>query len=80
MLETKLAVTFTLLSNFDEPTTKQKINMSKDTYEYMVSTPTNNNNARIWVSLPIAKRLHFHLNPIKEYLGALSYKYEILDT
>lgn len=70
----------------------QHINIYKEAYDYMVSTPTSpklakpikfdkNGNVvkRAWDNLSIQERLKKHFEPIAHDLNAVSYSFEILN-
>lgn len=65
----------------------QHINISVDSYNAMISTPTSKKffkivdeltGKRLWDTTPIDKRLELHLDNLAEALGALSYTYKVL--
>lgn len=70
----------------------QNINICKEAYDYMLSTPTSNKLAkplkvnksgevvkRVWDTLTIHERLKKHFDLIANDFRAASYSYEILD-
>lgn len=67
-------------------TATQSINICKEAYDYMLSTPTEGKynrltkaGKRIWETMSIKDRLKMHFDSIANDLHAISYSFEVLN-
>lgn len=68
---------------------KQSIQISREAYDYMVEEPVSDKfrkkvlykkqEARLWDTLSLEKKLSYHFNKIAEHFGASGFSFEILD-
>lgn len=57
----------------------RKIKMSREAYEYMLSTPVDPKMAARWKSARNNDRLRYHFEQIANDFGAKSYSFEVLE-
>ena len=60
-------------------TVNQVINITEESYKYMVTTPPANIPHKVWSNLPRKERLKCHFDLISHDLNGISYTFDILD-
>ena len=58
---------------------KQSIKISREAYDYMLSTPTNPKLSKVWKRYKDMDRIKQHCKIIADDLGAIDFNFEILD-
>ena len=78
----KISVSFKLKGNVRNSNYKpciQTINMSMETYKYMMSTPIDNISANHWKRMSENQRITEHLKEIQHDLDATSFEFTVFN-